>query len=80
MTLDISLGEQEALDFTNHRKKTNRVVGFSCIPFPNILNTRTAIESLQQSGKQDSLRHMLKSSAIMYESSYLQFFRATTGI
>ena len=44
------------------------------------LNTWTAIESLQQSGKQDSLRHMLKSSAIMYESSDLQFFRATTGI
>ena len=27
-------------DFTNHRKKTNRVVVFSCRPFPNILKYR----------------------------------------
>ena len=26
--------------FTNHRKKTNRAVVFSCIPFPNILKYR----------------------------------------
>ena len=25
-------------DFTNHRKKTNRVAGFSCRPFPTLLN------------------------------------------
>ena len=27
-------------DFTNHRKKTNRAVVFSCRPFPNILKYR----------------------------------------
>ena len=26
-------------DLTNHKKKTNRVVVFSCRPFPNILIT-----------------------------------------
>ena len=50
-------------DFTNHRKKTNRVVVFSCRPFPIFLNTGTTDETLQQSRKQDSLRHLLKSSA-----------------
>ena len=35
---------------------------------------------MQQSGKQDSFRHILKSSASMYESSGSQFFRTTTGI
>ena len=37
-------------------------------------------ETFQQSGKQDSFRHTLKSSASMYESSDSQFFRTTTGI
>ena len=27
-------------DFTNHGKKTNRAVAFSCRPFPNILKYR----------------------------------------
>ena len=27
-------------DFTTHRKKTNRMVVFSCRPFPNILKYR----------------------------------------
>ena len=67
-------------DFTNHRKKTNRVVVFSSGPFPNILNTGTKDETFQQSGKQDSFRHLLKSSASMYESSGSQFFRTTPGI
>ena len=34
----------------------------------------------QQSGKQDFFRHILKSSASMYESSGSKFFRTTTGI
>ena len=34
----------------------------------------------QWSGKQDSFRHILKSSASMYENSDSQFFRNTTGI
>ena len=34
----ISLGDQSNISyFTNHRKKTNRVVVFSCRPFPKIL-------------------------------------------
>ena len=65
-------------DFTNHRKKTNRAVVFSSRPFPNILKYRTTNETFQQSGKQDSFRHILKSSASTYESSGLQFFRTTT--
>ena len=36
--------------------------------------------SSSKSGKQDSFRHILKSSASMYESSGSQFFRTTTGI
>ena len=39
-------------DFTNHRKKTNRVVVFSCRPFPDILNAGNTYETFQQSGKQ----------------------------
>ena len=34
----------------------------------------------KQFGKQDSFRQISKSSASMYESSGLQFFRTTTGI
>ena len=37
-------------------------------------------ETFQQSGYKDFLRHILKSSASMYESSGSQFFRTTTGI
>ena len=39
------------------------------------LNRRTTNETFQQSGKEDSFRHILKSSASMYSSSGLQFFR-----
>ena len=55
-------------DFTNHRKKSK------------FLNTGTTNETFQQSGKQDSFRHILKSSASVYECSGSQFFRTTTGI
>ena len=44
------------------------------------LNPGTTDETFQQSGKQDSFRHMLKSSASMYQSSSSQFFRTTTGL
>ena len=66
-------------DFTNHKQKTKRAVGFSCRLFPNFLNTGTTDETFKQSGKQDSFRLILKSSASMYKSSSLQFFRTTTG-
>ena len=49
-------------DFTNHRKKTNKVVVFSCRPF---LKIGTTDETFQKSGKQDSFRHLLKISASM---------------
>ena len=56
------------------------MVVFSGRPFPNILNTGTTDETFQKSGKQDTLRHLLKSSPSMKESSGSQFFRATTRI
>ena len=60
-------GDQQAyyiqvLDFTNHRKKTNRVLVFSCRPLPNILKYTGHIEiteTFQQSGKQNSFRYTL---------------------
>ena len=67
-------------DFTNHRKNTNRAVSFSCRPFPTLLNTGTTDEIFQQSEKQDSFKHILKSSASKYEGSGSQFFRTSTGI
>ena len=54
------LGDQQSYylqvfkDFANHRKKTDRGV-----------NTGATGETFQQSGKQDSFRHLLKSSAGM---------------
>ena len=45
-----------------------------------LLHTGPPNETLQQSRNQDSFRHILKSSASMYESSGPQFFRTTTGI
>ena len=68
-------------DFTNHRKKTNRAIVFGSIGLSQtFLNTGITNETFQQSGKQDFFRHILKSSAGMYESSGSQFFRTTTGI
>ena len=50
--------------------------------FPTFLNTGTTDETLQQCGKKDSFRHILKSLASMYESSgsQFQFLRTNTGI
>ena len=48
--------------------------------YPTFLNAGTTDETFQQSGKQEFFRHILKSSANMYESSGSQFFRTTTGI
>ena len=53
-------------DFTNHRKKTNRVVVFSCRLSPTFFNIGNTDDTFQQSGKQDTFRHILKSSASMY--------------
>ena len=70
-------------DFTNHRRKTNREITFSCRPYLNclkVLNTGTTDETFQQSGKQDSFRHILLSLCSMHESSSSQFFESTTGL
>ena len=67
-------------DFTNHREKTNRIVVFSRRPFHIFLNTGKTNENFQQSGKQDSFRHLLESSVSIYESSGSQLFRTNTRI
>ena len=46
---------------------------------PNWETMGTTNETFHQSGKQDSFRHILKSSANIYESSGSQFFTTTTG-
>ena len=67
-------------DFTNHIKRTKRTVFLVLDQSPTFLNIGTTNETLQQSAKQDSFRHLLKSSVSMQESSSSQFFRTTTGI
>ena len=47
---------------------------------PTFLNTGATEATFQKSGKQDIFRHVLKSSANIYESSGSHFFRTTTGI
>ena len=82
----ISLGDQQwhylqvFQDSFNHRRKTYRMVVFNIIFYSNILNTGTTNETSEQSGKQGSFRHMLKSSARMYENSGSQFLRTTTSM
>ena len=66
--------------FTNHRKKTNGQQFLAVDLSPTFLNTRTTDKTFQQSEKQDSFRHILKSSVSICESSGSQFFRITTGI
>ena len=66
-------------DFNNHKKI---LTGQQCLAVDLsqiLLNTATTNETFQQSGKEDSFRHILKSSAGMYESSGSQFFRTITG-
>ena len=46
---------------------------------PTFLNTGTTDETLQQSGKQETLRHILENSGKSSETLGSQFFRATTG-
>ena len=45
-----------------------------------MLNIGTADETCQQSEKQCSFRHIMKSSTSMCENSGTQFFRTITGI
>ena len=48
--------------------------------FSTFLNTRTINQASQQYGKQDSFRHILKSSTSVHESSSSRFLRTTTAI
>ena len=64
-------------DFTNHRKKTNRTVVLAVDLSLTFLNAGTTDETFQQSGKQESFRHLLKSSV---GSSGSQYIRTTTRI
>ena len=83
---NISLGDQQSFylqvfkDFTNHRKKTNRALVFSCRLFPTFLNIGNTNETFQKSGKQDSFRHILKSSGSMNKSLGSPFLRTITEI
>ena len=47
---------------------------------PTFLNTGAPDQTFQQSGKQDSFRHIWEGLANILESSGSQFFRPTTGI
>ena len=67
-------------DFTNHRKENNTAVISSSRPFPNILKYRDQRRDLPTIWKTKFFRHILKSSASIYESSGWQFFRTTAGI
>ena len=57
-------------DFTNHRKKTILAVDL----YPTLLNTRSTNETFQQSGKQDSFRHVLKSLNFTLDSEDLLYW------
>ena len=51
-------------DFANHRKKANRVVVFSHMRLSlTFFNSGNTDEIVQQSGKQNSFRHLLKKSS-----------------
>ena len=66
----ISLGDQQPIIYKF----------FKDFQQQTFLNTGTTDETFQQSRKQDSFRHLLKSSVSMQESSGSQFFRTTTEI
>ena len=53
-------------DFTNHKKKTNRVVAFSCRPSSNIFKYRDHQWDLPTIWKTRLLQTLIKSSASMY--------------
>ena len=54
------------------------MVAFNCRVFPTFLNAQATDESFQQTGKQDSFKHILKRNK--GESSGSQFIRATIKI
>ena len=64
---------------TSQRRITGRQILAVNIS-PTFFNTGTTNKTFQQSIKQDPLRHLMKSSTSMYESSGSQFFRTSNGI
>ena len=56
------------------------MVVISSRSFPTFLSTGTTNGTFQESEKQDSLRHILMTSAAIYEIPGSQFSRMTTGI
>ena len=56
-------------------RKSNRVV-----VSPTFLNSGATDQTFQESGKQDSFRHIWESLASILKSSDSQLFRPTTGI
>ena len=64
----------------NTERRQYRAVFLAADLHPTFLNMGTTSEAFQRSGQQDSFRHVLKSSASMYESSGSQFFRISTRI
>ena len=59
-------------DFTNHRKKTNRAVDFSCRPFPNILKgcVRYIFANLFFKSKRGHLSNKEKYFLFHFKSSF----------
>ena len=55
-------------DFTNNRRKTNRVIVLSCRYLTGILKHKNDTWNLPAIWKQDAFRHILKSSGSMYEN------------
>ena len=64
-------------DFTNHTEKTNRVIVFR-LRF--LLKYRDHSWNLPAILKIRFFEYLFKTSASIYESKVLQFFRTTTGI
>ena len=67
-------------NFTNRKKRPTGRYFLAVYLSTMFLNTRNNDETFQQSRKQDSFRHILQSSASMYESQDSHFFRTTTKI
>ena len=63
------------IKITIHSRKSNKVA-----VSPTFLNTGDPDQTFQQSGKQDSFRHIWEGLASILKSSDSQFFRPTTGI
>ena len=71
----LALVNKSTIKITIQSRKSSRAV-----VSPTFLNTGATDQTFQQSGKQDSFRHIWESLASILKSSDSQFFRSTTGI